>query len=83
MRYQIIWAESAARELGKLEPPVARHIYSKVGELADNPYRNVKKLSGDRGFRLRVGDYRIIFDIDGERLKILVLKVGHGSRVYR
>jgi len=83
MRYQIVWAESAARELGKLEPSVARQIYSRVGELANNPYRNVKKLAGERGFRLRVGDYRVIFDIDGERLNILVLKVGHRSRIYR
>lgn len=83
MKYQVIWAESAARELGKLEPSVARQIYSKVGELADNPYRNVRKLRGDKGFRLRVGDYRVIFDVDGERLRVLVLKVGHRSRIYR
>lgn len=83
MKYQIVWAESAARELGRLEPPVARQIYSKVEELADSPYRNVRKLKGEKGFRLRIGDYRVIFDIDGKRLRILVLKVGHRSRVYR
>ena len=62
---------------------MARQIYSKVEELADSPYRNVRKLKGEKGFRLRIGDYRVIFDIDGKRLRILVLKVGHRSRVYR
>jgi len=82
MKYQIIWSESAAKQLKRLNRTVARHIYRKVEELSTDPYRNVKKLVSERGFRVRVGDYRVIFDIDGDRLRILILKVGHRSKIY-
>jgi len=47
-----------------------------------NPWRYVKKLVDDPGYRLRVGDYRVILDIDGRRLLILVIKIGHRKNVY-
>ena len=47
------------------------------------PESFVTKLVGDPGFRLRVGEYRIIIDIDKEKLLILVIKIGHRSRIYK
>ncbi|MEA3295420.1 MAG: type II toxin-antitoxin system RelE/ParE family toxin [Euryarchaeota archaeon] len=42
----------------------------------------VTKLTGDPGYKIRVGDYRVIMDIDNKKLHILVLKIGHRMNVY-
>src|SRR3989338_2177436 len=62
MEFRIIWDEKAVAELDKLETIISRRIVKKVGELSPNPYtKDVRRLKGGTGFRLRVGDYRIIF----------------------
>ena len=63
--YQIEWKENALREVEKLENSIARRIVKKVDELTENPFsKDIKKLKGCNDFRLRVGDYRIIFSIE-------------------
>jgi mRNA interferase RelE/StbE len=84
MKFQIIWSESAARELKKLDKTVAKRIFKKVSQLGENPYHSsVTKIVGDPYFRLRVGDYRVIFDIQDDMLRILILKVGHRKNIYK
>ncbi len=84
MKFQIIWSESAAKELKRLDRTVANRIYKKVSQLSENPYHlDVVKMVGDPYFKLRVGDYRVIFDIQNDMLRILVLKVGHRKNVYK
>ena len=81
MSFKITWDDKANGELNKLEKVIARRIAKKVRELAEDPYsKDIKKLKGQDGFRLRVGDYRIIFDIEGD--KINILKVGHRKNIY-
>jgi len=81
MYFNIIWDEKASKELYKLEPIISRRIVKKVGELKENPYtKDIIKLKGEEGFRLRVGDYRIIIAI--EKDTILVLKIGHRKNIY-
>ncbi len=83
MKFQIIWSESAAKELKKLDRTIARRIYQKVSQLCENPYNfDVTKIAGDPYFRLCVGDYRVVFDIQSDVLRILVLKVGHRKNIY-
>lgn len=82
MAFEVIWSDPAIRQLKKLDRSVARRIFDKVGELADNPHRFVQKLVNSPYFRLRVGDYRIILDIQDDKLRILVLKVGHRASIY-
>ena len=56
-------------------------IFKKVEELSEDLFsKDVKKLKGSNDFRLRVGDYRIIFSIEGET--IIILKVGHRNNIY-
>ncbi len=82
MKFQIIWSESASKELKKLDRTVANRIYKKVSQLSENPHHfEVTKMIGDPYFRLRVGDYRVIFDIQNDVLRVLVLKVGHRKNV--
>ena len=79
--YIIEWKENALRELEKLESSLARRIFKKVDELLENPFsKDIKRLKGRDDFRLRVGDYRIIFAI--EQKTIQILKVGHRKNIY-
>ena len=79
--YKVIWDEKVYDALNKLEPIISRRIINKVKELSENPYsKDIKKLKGMDGFRLRVGDYRVIFEI--EKNIIYILKVGHRRNIY-
>jgi len=82
MTYDVIWTDPAERQLRKLDRSVARRIYEKVGELADDPFRSVRRLVGAPLFRLRVGSYRVLLDIQSNQLRILVLQVGPRKSVY-
>ena len=66
----------------KLEHGVSRRIHEKVGELSEDPFKNAIKIAGEKSYRIRVGDYRVIFDIKQETLQVLVVKVGHMSTIY-
>lgn len=82
MVYKIIWSIPASKQLKALDRSIAKRIYTKVGQISQDPWRYVQKLVNSPYYKLRVGDYRIILDIQSERLRILVLKVGHRSTVY-
>ena len=82
MVFQIIWADSAIRQLKRLDRTIARRIFDKIGQLAENPHRFVQKLVNSPYYRLRVGDYRVVLDIKENLLRILVLKVGHRESIY-
>jgi mRNA interferase RelE/StbE len=83
MHYQIVWSEPAADELRKLNRQLAKPIFHKVSELKEDPFRYVTKLVGSPTYGLRVGDYRVILEIQGSCLKILVLKIGHRRDIYK
>lgn len=78
---ETIWSKQAKFQLQKLERTIAKRIYKKVEELSINPFRFVRKLAGSEEFKARVGDYRIILDISGDKIEIL--KVGHRSKIYK
>ena len=82
MRFNIIWSDSALKQLKKLDRFVAKRIFEKVSLLEDEPYRFIQKLVGSSFFKLRVGDYRIILEIKQDVLQILIIKVGHRKSVY-
>ncbi|MBS3092983.1 type II toxin-antitoxin system RelE/ParE family toxin [Candidatus Pacearchaeota archaeon] len=81
MSFKIVWDEKAYDSLNKLEPPITRRIFKKVEELSENPFsKDIKRLKGSNDFRLRIGDYRVIFAIEQNTLQ--VLKVGHRKNIY-
>jgi mRNA interferase RelE/StbE len=84
--YKIILKKEAAKLLNKLPRNVAKTIYEKIRVIAANPYAehpNAKKLQGRGAYRLRVGDWRIIYEIQNEQLVIMVLKVAPRGEVYK
>ena len=80
-RYQIEFATSALEDLRSIPKREAEQILRKIVRLENGLQGNIKRLqNADVAFRLRMGDYRVLFDVVGD--KILVQKVGHRKDVY-
>jgi mRNA interferase RelE/StbE len=87
VKYAFRWREPAVRQLRAIPQQTALTIVRALAPLGDDPRRpdaDIKKLAGyaDR-YRLRVGDYRVIYEIAGDQLIILVVGVGHRREAYR
>ena len=86
MKYAFRWRERAVRQLRAIPQTAALTILRALTPLGDDPRRpdaDIKKLTGyaDR-YRLRVGDYRVIYEIADEQLIILAVGVGHRREAY-
>jgi len=82
MTYEIVFTDISRKQFRKLEKDVQERIISALERIRIRPESYVKKLVGDPGYRLRVGDYRVILDIEKSELIILVIKVGHRKNIY-
>jgi mRNA interferase RelE/StbE len=75
---------SAARALSKLERSIQLRVARRIDRLAADPRDGATKLRGsDDVWRVRVGDYRILYRIEEDRLAVLVIRIGHRREVYR
>ncbi len=85
MTYRIELSPAAARQLRKLDAPARRRIQAVVELLAQEPRpAGAKKLvGGDGEWRVRTGDYRVIYEVRDGVLLVLVLAVGHRRDIYR
>lgn len=81
MRYRIMWDPKALEFLRKLPENIADRIVKRVSLLQDKPFRFLDSF-GDT-FKLRIGDYRALVDID-EKSKIILIRVlGHRRNIYK
>ena len=84
MRYSVEILRSAQKQLAKIDRQHRRRLYDTIRKLADNPRPpGTKKLSGRQAWRLRVGSYRLIYEIHENRLVVLVVAIGDRKEVYR
>ena len=85
MRYSIEFQPSARKALESLPRTIQSRISRAINALVDEPHPyGSKKLSGEHDvWRIRVGDYRVLYTIENLRLVIWVLKIGHRREVYR
>ena len=85
MKYSVEFKKSAAKTLQKLPQSVQKRIIDKLSEIENSPPPSVEtKLKGNNPFnRIRVGDYRIIYEIQNDILVILVIKIGHRRDIYK
>ncbi len=84
-RIEVEVAPAAQRQLRKLDPPARRRVQAAIELLADQPRPPgaTKLAGGDGEWRVRTGDYRIIYEIHDQALLVLVVAVGHRSDIYR
>ena len=83
MSYEIVFTDTSRKQFKKLEKNVQERIIKTLERIRIRPEVHVKKLIGDPGYRLRVGEYRVIIDIYKDKLIILVIKVGHRKNIYK
>ena len=85
MPYRIEFTSSAEKEIQQLERTLQRRIIRKVEALSDDPRPiGCRKLVGsDRCYRIRIGDYRIVYEIEEDEILIVVIRVRHRREVYR
>ncbi len=84
MSYEIFILQRAQKELTKIEHNPYLHIVEAIRSLKENPRPSgCKKLTGRDGWRIRVGNYRVIFEINDSEKKIVVLHVGHRHDIYQ
>jgi mRNA interferase RelE/StbE len=83
--YQVELLPAAARDLKRIEKKMQVRIVAALQDLADNPRpAGVVKLAGEENvWRIREGDYRILYEIHDRRLLVLVVRIGHRRDVYR
>jgi len=82
--YELSFRPAALRQLRKLDPQVVRRIKAATTDLCADPRpHGAKALAGQHGWlRIRVGDYRIIYEVRDSELTVLVIQIGHRSQVY-
>ncbi|MBU2616722.1 MAG: type II toxin-antitoxin system RelE/ParE family toxin [Nanoarchaeota archaeon] len=82
--YEIVLSDKAKRQLNKLDKSVQERIGAFIERIKVRPFSyDLKKLQGTPYYRTRVGEYRLILNIFGEKLIILVIEIGHRKNVYK
>lgn len=83
--YKVEFLTSAAKEFRSLEAQIKRRVSVAIDDLRENPRpRGVRKLRGHEGlYRIRVGSYRMVYEIDDEAELIVVTRIRHRRDVYR
>jgi mRNA interferase RelE/StbE len=83
--WTVTYSAEALKALVRMDPSVARRLRAKIMALATDPLapnNNVKKLRGVEGYRLRIGDWRVVDTLERGTLTVVVVKVGHRGSVY-
>ena len=83
-RYSIELVRSIRKDLRRIARKEVPKILKAIQSLADNPRpASSKKLTNEELYRIRIGNYRLLYEINDERLIVLVVKVGHRKNVYK
>ena len=80
--YRLIFEKNALRDLNKLDGQIKKRIWDKLQECKKNPFRFLKPLIQIKGFKLRIGNYRVIVDVQEEESILNILKLGHRKNIY-
>jgi mRNA interferase RelE/StbE len=85
LAYRIEFTPRAEREFKSLDGSVRGRIKQRIDSLAENPFPSgIKKIEGEEElYRLRVGDYRVLYQVKGRILLVLIVRIGHRRDVYR
>jgi len=81
--YDLVFDEKTIEFLEKLEKKTKKRIYEKILSTREDPFHYYERLTGRGEYKLRVGNYRIITDIDETKNRIFVLVIGHRKNIYK
>ncbi len=81
--YSIVFHKKAKNQFDKLDSLLQERIFNSLERIRIRPHHFVKKLVGNSFYSLRVGEYRIILDIQNKLLVVYVLEVGHRKNIYK
>jgi len=84
--YAVEYSKSSQKALRRLPRNLMNRIFNKMENIARNPYshhNNVKSLKGSPYYRLRVGDWRVIYEIQDDQILIIVLKIASRGEIYK
>lgn len=83
MKYRLLYTQRAAKDIERLDRKVRERIGKTLLRYAHDPLNHAERLTQPQvgSYRFRVGDYRIVFDIDGDQ--VVVLRVGHRREIYK
>jgi mRNA interferase RelE/StbE len=83
--YTVEFTRAAVKELNKLDLPVRRRLLAAITLLEDEPRPDgVKKLAGDENaWRIRIGDYRVLYEIHDEKVLVVIFRAAHRREAYR
>lgn len=83
MNYQIMWDKKAREFLRKIDKSNAQRIIKKINSIIDDPEHYLEILVDIVSFKLRIGDYRALIDIDEDKRIIAVVFIGHRKDIYK
>lgn len=83
--YKIDWRKTALKEFEKLPKKEKSSVIEKILSLADNPrpINSVKLIGSENSYRIRHGDFRVVYQIEDGVLTILIVRIAHRKQVYR
>lgn len=83
MTWQVIWSEKSLRQLEKIDKKNAQKIYDMILDCIEDPFRMVLRLTNSPFYRLRVGNYRVILDLQQSKMIVFVVEMDHRGKIYR
>ena len=83
MAWAVLWSGKSVKQLKKLDKTTARRIRDKIEDIKENPFPAVLRLENSKFYRLRVGNYRVILDLQQGKLIIFVVEMGNRENIYK
>jgi mRNA interferase RelE/StbE len=83
MTWKVIWSEKSVKQLEKIDTKNAQKIYDSVLDCIIDPFQTVTRLTNSTFYRLRVGNYRVILDLQQSKMTIFVVETDHRGKIYK
>lgn len=83
MTWKVMWSEKSVKQLERTDKKTAQRIFNAVLDCADEPFKSVTRLTNSPFYRLIIGSYRVILDLQQSRMIIFVVETDHRGKIYK
>ena len=83
MIWEVVWSEKSVKQLERIDKKNAKKIYDSVLDCIEDPFGVVIRLTNSPFYRLRVGNYRVILDLQQSKMIIFVVETDHRGKIYK